>query len=97
MSIIKSQIESLGFSFLHKTKRDGLYYAFNPMGRGILIDGKEYQEVLDNIERYFKDMYPIEDNDDYEEDEEFVIGCNKCGKDVTEVNAFGTCNKCSKK
>ena len=52
---------SLGFNFLHDTKKDGLYYAFNPMGRGILIDGKNYNEVLDNIEDYFKSVYTNDD------------------------------------
>jgi len=57
MKTIKSQIESLGFNFLHETKKDGLYYAFSPISGGILINGKNYNQVLDNIETYFKSVY----------------------------------------
>lgn len=57
MTTIKTQIESLGFNFLHDTKKDGLYYAFSQISGGILINGKNHNEVLDNIEIYFKSVY----------------------------------------
>jgi hypothetical protein len=93
METIKSQIESLGFEFLHKYKRDGLFYASHSMNGGILIDGKSYKEVLDNIEIYLKDFYQS-DEDDYYDEEDFVAGCGKCGKDVHVLNDMGLCNKC---
>jgi predicted RNase H-like HicB family nuclease len=59
MNILKSQIESLGFEFLHKTKKDGLFYAYSRISGGILIDGKSYEEVLNNIEIYLKKLFPL--------------------------------------
>lgn len=59
MTTLKSQIESLGFEFIHKTKRGGLFFAYSRISGGILIDGKSYEEVLNNIEVHLKKLFPL--------------------------------------
>ena len=94
-SQVKNDIQSLGFEI---SKSGNKFFAFGKMYGGLLFEGKSYQNLLNEIEIYLKNLLPkFEENNDVERNEfgdEFVVSCYKCGNDVTQTNDKGYCKNC---